>query len=362
MARRKPAAVHGVLAIDKPAGLTSRALVNTVSRLLGERRCGHAGTLDPDATGVLVICFGDATTAVRWFTAAPKRYRTTLRFGEETSTDDAAGEPTRSAAVPDLRDPSVLERLRALMHRGPAELVEQVPPDVSALKRDGVRDHERVRRGEIVVREARTVLLYGAELVAVHPEVGEIEVLLDVGSGYYVRAFCRDVGRALGSAAHMRTLRRERCGGYATRMAPGHGRAITLDALQAMEDPARLDCIERLSSALGRVVPTWRAPDAEFVAMLRCGKRPLVPSAWLSDEHVGAGAMSPGEEADGGGFLVTDAADEAIAIVAASVPPEDWEPSGIAPDLRPEGDRGWQLQVVRGFPRPPEPIAEAVSP
>ncbi|MEY3013444.1 MAG: hypothetical protein RIT45_2179 [Pseudomonadota bacterium] len=353
MARRKPAQRHGVLAIDKPAGMTSRTLVNQVGRWFGEKRCGHAGTLDPDATGVLVVCFGEATAAVRWLTAAPKRYVTTLRFGHETTTDDAAGEPTRAAERPDLRDPRVLAALEVAIAEGAGGIVQQRPPDVSALKRDGVRDHERVRRGETIEREARPVTLHATELLAVDAEAGELRVALEVGSGFYVRAWCRDLGVRLGSAAHMRTLRRTHCGGFVTADASAgdafSGAALTPDAIEAIapdDRPARLEPLDR---ALGRVLPTLALAgleDAEALERaLRCGQRPVVPARWLADAR-----PAPLADVDDA-WLTLDRAGVALAVVEANSPGDEWEPSGVSPDLRPTEEDGRKLRVLRGFPR-----------
>ncbi|MBI3178460.1 MAG: hypothetical protein HYZ27_02290 [Deltaproteobacteria bacterium] len=153
--KRKPATVHGVLALDKPLGPTSRNALDQAGRLLGERRAGHAGTLDPAATGLLCLCFGEATKAVTWLMSAPKTYEATLAFGRQTTTDDAQGETVRTAPVPDE-----LRQRATLWLRSQIGACEQVPPAVSALQREGVRDHDRVRRGELIERPPRSVKVY----------------------------------------------------------------------------------------------------------------------------------------------------------------------------------------------------------
>ncbi|MCB9739451.1 MAG: tRNA pseudouridine(55) synthase TruB [Deltaproteobacteria bacterium] len=353
MARRKPALRHGVLAIDKPAGMTSRTLVNQVARLLGERRCGHAGTLDPDATGVLVICFGEATGAVRWLMGASKRYVTTARFGSETTTDDAEGAVRVAAASPDLREPTTCAALITAATLTTPRLVPQIPPAVSALKRDGVRDHERVRRGEIVEREPRPVWLHESAVLQLRAESDEADIALVVGSGFYVRAFCRDLGRELGSAAHMAHLRRTRCGGFATpddpAVGPELGTAIGLDELAALPEIARVALLESVATSVGRILPTLNVGvlDPERAEALQTalfhGKRPVVPA------HLAPSVTDEDDEV----LLVVAADGVAIAVVAVEAIDDAWEQSGMEPDLRATGetgaDAGRKLRVLRGF-------------
>ena len=158
MAKRKAATIHGILAINKPAGPTSRAVLNEVARLFGERRCGHAGTLDPAATGVLVVAFGEATKVVRWLVEGGKSYRAVVQFGQQTSTDDAQGEVVAEAPRPVVDDVQLLAAARRDLGS-----FAQMPPSVSALRRDGVRDHERARRGEVVERTATLLKAIRAE-------------------------------------------------------------------------------------------------------------------------------------------------------------------------------------------------------
>lgn len=264
MARRKPALIHGVIAIDKPAGMTSRAVVTMVSRLLGERRCGHAGTLDPDATGVLVVAFGEATKIVRWLMAARKTYRAQVRFGAATSTDDAAGELVRTEPIPDLSDLGILDAAatREMGH------IMQVPPAVSALKRDGIRDHERVRRGERVQRDAREVRLDSVTRVAVDGADATFDVTC--GAGFYVRAWARDLGEHLGSVAHLVALRRTHAGGFDVQTCLG------LDALRDMEARERRHQLLPISAALEHLLPALTVTD-EQEAVLRQGQRYPAP-------------------------------------------------------------------------------------
>src|SRR4051794_38464623 len=152
MARRRPPTVHGLLVVDKPAGVTSHDVVGVLRRRLGERRIGHAGTLDPDATGVLLVGVGRVTRVLRFLTALGKRYHGEVVFGTTTSTLDAAGEFTGTFAMADLTPERVRDAATTLT--GP---ILQVPPMVSALKVDGRRLHELAREGIEVEREARPV-------------------------------------------------------------------------------------------------------------------------------------------------------------------------------------------------------------
>lgn len=334
MAKRKPSNLHGVIAIDKPLGLTSRAVVNRVSRLLGEKRAGHAGTLDPDASGVLTVVVGDATTMVRWLTDAPKAYVGRVRFGAETSTDDAVGEITRQAPWPTMDDATL-----GACQTQTATTIWQVPPSVSALQTDGVRDHERVRRGEHVERPPRPVLLRGVTLLEIDAAAGEASYRLDVGSGFYVRAWARDLGRQLGSAAHLCGLRRVQAGG--TQVDDAH----RLESLEAEPLAARVARLRSIAEALRGLVPILTM-DEPICQALAHGKRPRVDAsaeAAIEDE-----------------VLVVDAAGDAVGICRIEAPVDPWPEGGGTPDLRREpASEGWQLRVVRGLPQDSPPTAGA---
>ncbi len=272
MAQRRPAQVHGVLCIDKPLGWTSRDVVNKVGHLLGERRCGHAGTLDPDASGLLLIAFGEAGKAVRWLQDCPKTYETEVRFGTATSTDDAAGETIRTAAVPELTQATVQAALVRLIGRDldtPGE-IDQVPPQVSALLQDGVRDYVRVRRGEIVDRPARAVWLGEVRVLSVQTPVVRLRVTC--GAGFYIRSLARDLGEAMATAAHVETLRRVHGGGFDVE------EALTIEALLALEPDQRRQCVVAVVPALKRLLP-FVAVDAATALELRQGKTPVMPGS-----------------------------------------------------------------------------------
>ena len=211
-ARRAASGLNLLLGIDKPVGMTSHDVVAHVRRALGERRVGHAGTLDPLASGVMVVGVGQATRLMSFATAEDKRYITRLVFGRETETDDAEGATRRSAPVPEraLDEAWAAEQMGILL-----SMTEQVPPAYSAVQVGGVRAYDAARRGDGLDLAARPVNVTGAQLCAVGPgESGEVwwDVALCVSKGTYVRALARDLGRALGSACHVGMLRRTSSG------------------------------------------------------------------------------------------------------------------------------------------------------
>lgn len=205
MAARTATGLEGVLPVDKPAGMTSHDVVTAMRRATGERRIGHAGTLDPVATGLLVLLIGPYTRLAPYLSASMKRYRATVRFGVATDTDDAEGDPIETRHVPiDLFDE---ERARAVV-AGLVGVHDQVPPAYSAIKRDGVTAHRAARSGASIPLEPRTIRVFDARLLGVSSEDKTWDVDLSVSAGTYVRAIARDLGRALGTCAHLAALRR----------------------------------------------------------------------------------------------------------------------------------------------------------
>jgi tRNA pseudouridine55 synthase len=202
MARRKKGkAVHGWLVLDKPAGMTSTQAVGAVRRLYDARKAGHAGTLDPLATGVLPIALGEATKTVPYAVDGTKHYRFTVRWGAATDTDDAEGQVV---AMSDAR-PS-REAIEALLPRFTGD-IQQTPPAFSAIKVDGARAYDLAREGETVELEPRAVHIERLALLeAPAPDTAVLEARC--GKGTYVRALARDMGRALGCLGHLVGLRR----------------------------------------------------------------------------------------------------------------------------------------------------------
>jgi tRNA pseudouridine55 synthase len=195
--------------VDKPAGITSHDVVDVLRRRLGERRVGHAGTLDPDATGVLLVGVGSATRLLRFLSGLDKAYTGEVVLGVETSTLDAAGEVTARHDMAGLTFDDVRAAVAAHL-TGP---IMQVPPMVSALKVEGRRLHELAREGIEVERDARPVTVHRFEVEpTAEPDVFAIEV--EVSSGTYVRSLAADLGHLLGGGAHLRALRRRSVGPF----------------------------------------------------------------------------------------------------------------------------------------------------
>jgi tRNA pseudouridine55 synthase len=223
--RRRGLPVNGVLLLDKPKGVSSNHALQRARRLFQAQKAGHTGTLDPMATGLLPVCFGEATKFSAHLLAADKVYRTRVELGAVTDTGDAEGEVIERPAVPSLTASDVegvLERFRGE--------IEQVPPMVSALKYQGRKLYELAREGKSVERAARRVTVYDARLLAFEGEAFELEV--KVSKGTYVRTLAEDIGRALGTGAHISALRRLATGPFdASGM-------LTLEALEALPDQA----------------------------------------------------------------------------------------------------------------------------
>ncbi len=209
MARRKPPTTHGLAVVDKPAGVTSHDVVGMLRKRFDERQVGHAGTLDPDATGVLLVGVGKATRLLRFLTALGKTYTADVVLGTSTSTLDSSGEVTATFDMSTVT--ADMARVAAAEHlTGP---IMQVPPMVSALRIDGKRLHELAREGIEVERQPRPVTVYSFVVdETVDPSVLRIEVRCSAGT--YIRSLADDLGRLLGGAAHLRNLRRTAVGSF----------------------------------------------------------------------------------------------------------------------------------------------------
>ncbi len=229
MARRRPATVHGTVIVDKPAGPTSHDVVGMLRRRFGERRIGHAGTLDPSATGVLVVGIGNATRLLRFATAGRKSYECEIVFGVETSTLDAAGETVATWCM--HPDPTEV----AAAATGFVGAISQLPPMVSAVRVGGRRLHEIARSGDAAEREPRQVEVYRFEVEATSdPQVYRASV--DCSAGTYVRALGADLGSALGGGAHIRALRRTRSGSFSLSEAQPPDEAILRPSGELVRD------------------------------------------------------------------------------------------------------------------------------
>lgn len=225
MARRKKGLlVNGWVVLDKPLGLTSTQALSAAKRIFDAQKAGHAGTLDPLATGILPLAFGEATKTVPFAIDGQKAYRFTVRWGIETTTDDAEGEAAKTS---DLR-PSRPE-IEALLPSFTGEIM-QVPPAFSAIKVDGQRAYDLARDGETVVLDARPVIIDRLEMIE-QPDADTAVFEAECGKGTYVRAIARDMGRQLGCFGHVIALRR-------TRVGPFHeDHAVSLEELRAAAEP-----------------------------------------------------------------------------------------------------------------------------
>jgi len=212
------AVTPGLVVVDKSGGMTSHDVVARVRRLAGTRKVGHAGTLDPMATGVLVLGVDRATRLLGHLMLTEKRYEATVRLGEATTTDDAEGETVSTASVDTVTE----EQVRAALARFVGE-IDQVPTAVSAIKVDGKRAYQRVRDGEEVELAARRVTIH--ELVVQEVALPDVRISVRCSSGTYIRAVARDLGVALGVGGHLTALRRTAVGAFDL------GTARTLDEL-----------------------------------------------------------------------------------------------------------------------------------
>ena len=203
---------EGLLLVDKPSGWTSHDVVARIRRVCGTRRVGHAGTLDPMATGVLVLGVGRATKLLTFLVGCDKGYAATVRLGESTVTDDAEGDVVASADAGDVSRAAIDAAVAGL-----TGAIQQVPSSVSAIKIDGQRSYARVRSGEDVKLAARPVTVSRFAVLDVRPAGTclDVDIEVEVSSGTYVRALARDLGSALGVGGHLTALRRTRVGRYA---------------------------------------------------------------------------------------------------------------------------------------------------
>ena len=275
--KRKKRDVNGWLVLDKPVGMTSTHAVSVVKRLFQARRAGHAGTLDPLASGLLPIALGEATKTVPFVMDGRKIYRFTVRWGEERDTDDAEGRVIEISA-----ERPTAEAIRALIPRF-SGLIEQVPPRFSAVKIGGERAYDLARDGEAVELAPRPIEVHHLELVET-PDPDHSVLAAECGKGTYVRALARDMGRALGCFGHVTALRRTAVGPFTEQ------NAIALETLQRMapDDPmiaaAALLPVEAGLAAL----PALRVSSADAgrlargQAVLLRGRDAPVMEGWVS--------------------------------------------------------------------------------
>ena len=243
MARRKGNDINGWLILDKPQGLTSNQALGRLKRLFDPRKVGHAGTLDPLATGILPIAFGEATKTVAHVVDCEKTYDFTIRWGVETDTDDAEGKDVRTSEARPSR-----EAIEAVLPAFIGDIM-QVPPCYSAIKIEGERAYDLARDGEVVQLEPRQVSVYELDIEeAISPDLTRL--ICACGKGTYVRSIARDLGRALGCYGHISALRRTSVGSF------DEGKSISLEKLEELSNSA-----DGFDALMSTIVPVETALD-----------------------------------------------------------------------------------------------------
>jgi tRNA pseudouridine55 synthase len=292
----------GLLLVDKPGGMTSHDVVARARRVLSVRKVGHAGTLDPMATGLLILGVGAATRLLGYVGGHEKTYEATIRLGQATVTDDREGEVLSTASTASVYDAAIRAALAA--QTGP---LQQVPSSVSAVKVDGRRSYDRVRAGEAVELAPRSVTVHALEVHRIGrptADLVDVDVTVTCTAGTYIRAIARDAGAALGVGGHLTALRRTASGPFAVAQA-----APVEDAGAALLAGAGAGFLD-LTEAAGTVFPTRTLTDDEARALFY-GQR-IAPS----------GAPGPHAAVDAGGRLVALVEDSgAAAKVAVGFPP-----------------------------------------
>ncbi len=283
--------ISGWLVIDKPAGITSTSVVNKVKWALGANKAGHAGTLDPDATGVLAVALGEATKTVPYITDALKAYTFTVRLGQATNTDDAEGEVIASSETRPT-DAEIIAALPPFVGD-----IQQVPPKFSAVKIDGQRAYKLARAGEDIEIAARPLWVEDLKFLS-RPDADHVELELTCGKGGYVRAIARDLGEVLGCCAHVLKLRRIWSGPFET------SDGLTLERVEELAKSPELDQ-HLLPLEVGLDDLPCLSCNPEQVAKLRNGNPAMViasnleygDEAWVacSGEPIAIGIYKAGE-------------------------------------------------------------------
>lgn len=276
----RPQGPDGLAVIDKPADWTSHDVVAKLRGVLGTRKVGHAGTLDPDATGVLLVGVGRATRLMRFMTALRKHYVGEIVLGTETTTLDSSGEVTATYDMSGVTLDAAKVAARQLTGD-----IAQIPPMVSAVKVDGKRLHELARQGIEVEREARPVTVFRFELAEIPGEVGVLRAEVACSSGTYIRTLAADLGHLLGGGAHLRNLRRTAIGSFTLDEATTIEAAAPMPMSEAVRDLSRVVVSEETAALVrnGRVLdlevlgvvddavgePPWPllAPDGSLLAV-----------------------------------------------------------------------------------------------
>ncbi len=289
--------MNGFMNIDKAKGVTSHDVVDSVRRILNLQKVGHLGTLDPAATGVLPICVGKATKLAAYLVSREKRYRATMRLGEETDTGDSSGTVTRSFGKVDIEEDPIRTAMRAFLGA-----YDQIPPMFSAIKVGGIPLYKKARAGKVVERKPRRVSIY--ELVFLEKTGRDVTFEVLCSKGTYIRSLCEDLGRKLGVGAHLSELRRLQVGSFSI------GRAISVEKLHQRKTEGRLN---EVLYSMDEVLPLPLL-RVNFSAAQRvlCGN-PIFRSGIIS---------IPEEFSEGTRLKVHNSEDELLAIVSALKEPK----------------------------------------
>jgi tRNA pseudouridine55 synthase len=242
----------GFAVIDKPAGWTSHDVVAKTRGILHNKKVGHSGTLDPDATGVLLLGVGRETRLLRFLTALPKTYVGEMVLGVETSTLDAAGEVVATHDMAAVTPAQVEAAAQTFVGE-----ILQVPPMVSAVRVDGRRQHELARAGEVVEREARPVTVHRLDVRAIDADAGVYQLDVDCSSGTFIRTLAADIGTALGGGAHLRALRRTAIGSFTLDEATTIEGVVVRPPADALRDYPSVTVDDEVAAAVGhgKVLP-----------------------------------------------------------------------------------------------------------
>jgi len=287
--RRKGRNISGILLLDKPLNLTSNAALQRVKRLYKADKAGHTGSLDPLATGLLPICLGAATKASAFLLDADKRYLTTVKLGEKTTTADAEGEIIETRAVEGVTQESVTAVLQQFIGE-----IEQIPPMYSAVKHKGERLYKLAREGKEVERKTRRITIYSIDLVSLHDDLLELDI--HCSKGTYVRTLAEDIGEELGCGGHIAALRRTLVGPY------DDSGMISLEQLQSLVLDGDLSALDQLLLPIDSGLVQWPAVKlgADASHYLKQGQAvtasTLPSSGWVriydnEDQFIGAGVI-----------------------------------------------------------------------
>lgn len=301
MARRhKASTVHGWVVLDKPKGMTSTQAVARVRGLFDAAKAGHAGTLDPLATGVLAVALGEATKTIPFAVDGDKKYRFVARWGEARDTDDADGKPTACSDIRPAR-----EQILAALPKFTGEIM-QVPPAYSAIKVAGERAYDLARGGEMPSLAARPITIHDARLTEI-PDPDHAVFEVECGKGSYIRAWVRDLAQALGTYGHVTELRRLKAGPFSL------SAAISLESLEGFRhSPAALEYLRPIATALDGI-PALAVTDPDSVR-LRSGNAIVIRAPLFARLIEQQAAGEPGRQIDGQTVYLATAKGEPVAL------------------------------------------------